>query len=202
MSSCYSYCPPKSNSFGHVPLTRDRSKLFHKARAFLAEHADLADIVTHAGPSPDPHSLVSPGQWLAPRFDAAMHARFGARKDGDWWNFRGADLEPALDLLARILAWPDFNPVAVAHDHLDEGDFDLVVTFHFTWRNEAPSMPGDPIGSSISLRLGRSLLVQTNLRYRTVDTLKRVEPDFKAFKLFKLNPKHYRIDGRKMKSTP
>jgi len=191
MSSLYSYNPPKRNGFGHVPLTKDRAKLYQSVREFLAKHADIEYIQTRTLLFPPAYSNApaSPGQLVAERYTDEMHTRFGPSTHPTYWQLGAADLEPAINLFEHIVAWPEWN----------DTDLSLTIGFHFTWRNEAPSIPDDPIGSFITLFLGHHLLLQPFLQYRSLETVQRVEPEFKTFKLFRLNPANYRLNHRKLK---
>jgi hypothetical protein len=192
MPSHYSYHPPKPSGFGHVPLTRDRVGLLDALRAFLAAHGDVRYIQAKTLVMPRVAGAAHPGTRVAERFAADMGSRFGAMTAGGFWQCGGADLDPALAFLASVVAWPEWD----GSDHV------LSIGFYFAWRHEPAAEPDARTLSFITLYLGHFHLVQPFLHYASWDSLHLVEPDFKAFKLFKLNPKHYRFNGRTLKAAP
>jgi hypothetical protein len=198
----YSYHPPKSNHFGHVPLTKDRVKLLQTLRAFLAKHAVMDSISVQVmkledDDQDDDEPLAPRGTTAAERLEAGMQARYGEKTCGDHWQIGGADLEPCTVFIEEAIAWPDW----------DDLDVDLAVGVHFSWRLDALAGDGEPpisfmimyLGHRRSSQLCQCHLLQLALSYRRWDTLKAVEPEFRAFKLFRPNPAHYRLDGRKLK---
>jgi hypothetical protein len=193
MRDLYRYQPSKATSFGHVPMTKDPGRLFANLRGFLAEHAHWNSIraeavVTHDTSGPE----LQRRKDLHDRIDKAFSTRFGVLHVPDPFGYDGAAVEPCANILADIFTWPDLAKPGV----------NIILCVTFTWRRDDPVDPEHPLAASSFLSVhfwDPKPILQPSLVYRSWDTAKSVEGDFTNFKLFRLNPTHYRFNGKKLK---
>jgi hypothetical protein len=188
----YTYLPPKGNRYGHVPFIKDNARIFTALREFVSRHARL-DVVDGYLDSPGESDL---DRNLVTRFSTDLVNQFGIRDVVGYFRVPDPDRDRFLDYIATVTAWPEWSG----------SDVSFAIGFNFVFRSEADVFPPDlppstlyDAQSHLVVTLGCRQYLRPQLVARSLATLKKVEAEFTDYRLFRLNPAHYRLNGRKLK---